>query len=96
MPDIGDFEDVEVVEILAWYEVEFDDPLSVESDKATMEIPSTAAGVVADRVAEGDRVSEEVSSCWRAAERGGRHPGRHACGRSAEATAADERQCIRR
>lgn len=62
VPDIGDFEDVEVVEILVAKgdEVEFDDPLvSVESDKATMEIPSTAAGVVAEiRVAEGDRVSE--------------------------------------
>ena len=62
VPDIGDFEDVEVVELLVAKGdvVAFDDPLvSVESDKATMEIPSTAAGVVADlRVAEGDRVSE--------------------------------------
>jgi len=62
VPDIGDFEEVEVVELLVSKgdEVAFDDPLvSVESDKATMEIPSTAAGVVSDiRVAEGDRVSE--------------------------------------
>ena len=62
VPDIGDFEDVEVVEILVAKgdAVEFDDPLvSIESDKATMEIPSTAGGVVAEiRVAEGDRVSE--------------------------------------
>ena len=62
VPDIGDFEDVEVVEILVAKgdAIEFDDPLvSIESDKATMEIPSTAGGVVAEiRVAEGDRVSE--------------------------------------
>ncbi|MCA9504057.1 MAG: 2-oxo acid dehydrogenase subunit E2 [Myxococcales bacterium] len=62
VPDIGDFEDVEVVEILVAKddEISIDDPLvSIESDKATMEIPSTAAGVVAEvRVAEGDRVSE--------------------------------------
>lgn len=62
VPDIGDFEDVEVVELLVAKgdEVAFDDPLvSVESDKATMEIPSTAAGTVLEiLVAEGDRVSE--------------------------------------
>lgn len=62
VPDIGDFEEVEVVEILVARgdRVEFDDPIvTVESDKATMEIPSPAAGTVVDvRVAEGDRVSE--------------------------------------
>jgi pyruvate dehydrogenase E2 component (dihydrolipoamide acetyltransferase) len=62
VPDIGDFEDVEVVEILVAKgdRVEFDDPLvSIESDKATMEIPAPAEGIVAElRVSEGDRVSE--------------------------------------
>jgi len=62
VPDIGDFEDVEVVELLVAKgdEVAFDDPLvSVESDKATMEIPSTATGTVLEiLVSEGDRVSE--------------------------------------
>ncbi|MCP4497235.1 MAG: biotin/lipoyl-binding protein, partial [Phycisphaeraceae bacterium] len=62
VPDIGDFEEVEVVELLVAKGdiIEFDDPvISIESDKATMEIPSTAAGVVAElRVSEGDRVSE--------------------------------------
>lgn len=62
VPDIGDFDEVEVVEILVAKgdRIEFDDPLvSIESDKATMEIPSTMAGVVVElRVAEGDRVSE--------------------------------------
>ena len=62
VPDIGDFEDVEVVELLVakGESVDFDDPLvSIESDKATMEIPSSASGIVAEiRVAVGDRVSE--------------------------------------
>ena len=62
VPDIGDFDEVEVVEILVAKGdvVEVDDPLvSIESDKATMEIPSTAAGTVSElRVSEGDRVSE--------------------------------------
>ena len=62
VPDIGDFDEVDVVEILVTKgdRVELDDPLvSIESDKATMEIPSPAAGVVAElRVSEGDRVSE--------------------------------------
>jgi pyruvate dehydrogenase E2 component (dihydrolipoamide acetyltransferase) len=62
VPDIGDFDEVEVVEILVAKgdRIEFEDPLvSIESDKATMEIPSTAAGVVVElQVAEGDRVSE--------------------------------------
>ena len=62
VPDIGDFEDVEVVEILvsAGDRVELEDPVvSIESDKATMEIPATAAGVVLEVcVKEGDSVSE--------------------------------------
>jgi pyruvate/2-oxoglutarate dehydrogenase complex dihydrolipoamide acyltransferase (E2) component len=62
VPDIGDFDEVEVVEILIAKGdvVEVDDPLvSIESDKATMEIPSTHAGMVSElRVVEGDRVSE--------------------------------------
>ena len=62
VPDIGDFEEVEVVEILVapGDAVAFDDPVvSVESDKATMEIPASSAGVVTEvRVCEGDKVSE--------------------------------------
>ena len=62
VPDIGDFEEVEVVELLVakGESVDLDDPLvSIESDKATMEIPSSAAGIVAEiRVGVGDRVSE--------------------------------------
>jgi len=62
VPDIGDFDEVEVVEILVAKGdvVDVDDPLvSIESDKATMEIPSEAAGRIVElRVSEGDRVSE--------------------------------------
>jgi pyruvate dehydrogenase E2 component (dihydrolipoamide acetyltransferase) len=62
VPDIGDFEDVEVVEILVAKgdRVELEDSLvSLESDKATMEIPSPEAGVIQEvRVNLGDQVSE--------------------------------------
>lgn len=62
VPDIGDFDDVEVIDILVkpGDSVELDDPLiTLESDKATMDIPAPAAGVVQDiGVALGDRVSE--------------------------------------
>ena len=49
VPDIGDFDKVEVIELLVapGDEVNIEDPLiTVESDKASMEIPSSDAGVV--------------------------------------------------
>ncbi|MBN8742853.1 MAG: dihydrolipoyl dehydrogenase [Thiomonas arsenitoxydans] len=62
VPDIGDFKDVEVIEVLvkAGDQIAVDQSLvTVESDKASMEIPSSAAGVVkALRVKLGDKVSE--------------------------------------
>jgi dihydrolipoamide dehydrogenase len=62
VPDIGDFEDVPVIEVLvsAGDEVAAEDPLiTLESDKATMEVPAPAAGKVAElKVSVGDRVSE--------------------------------------
>jgi len=62
VPDIGDFKEVEVIEIL----VKPGDSvakeaslITVESDKATMEIPSPAAGVVKEvRIKLGDKVAE--------------------------------------
>ena len=48
-PDIGDFKDVPIIELLIKDGdiVEIDQPLiTIESDKATMEIPSTHSGVV--------------------------------------------------
>jgi dihydrolipoamide dehydrogenase len=62
VPDIGDFADVPVIEVLVevGQEVAAEDPLiTLESDKATMEVPSPAAGVVTElKVALGDKVSE--------------------------------------
>jgi dihydrolipoamide dehydrogenase len=62
VPDIGDFTDVPVIEILVevGQEVAEEDPLVVlESDKATMEVPSPAAGKVGELLVKvGDTVSE--------------------------------------
>ncbi len=62
VPDIGDFSDVPVVSVLVSVGdvIAAEDPLiEIESDKATMEVPSPAAGkVVSIAVAEGDNVSE--------------------------------------
>ncbi|MBF6619787.1 MAG: dihydrolipoyl dehydrogenase [Patulibacter sp.] len=62
VPDIGDFDDVPVTEILVAVgdEVAAEDPLvALESEKATMEVPSPQAGTVASiAVSVGDEVSE--------------------------------------
>ncbi|HVQ05855.1 MAG TPA: FAD-dependent oxidoreductase, partial [Burkholderiaceae bacterium] len=62
VPDIGDFKDVAVIELLVkpGDRVAVDQSLiTVESDKASMEIPSSAAGVVKElRVKLGDKVSQ--------------------------------------
>ena len=62
VPDIGDFEGVEVIEILVspGDSVNIEDPLvSLESDKAAMEIPSEVAGTVKEvKVNLGDAVSQ--------------------------------------
>jgi pyruvate dehydrogenase E2 component (dihydrolipoamide acetyltransferase) len=61
VPDIGDFKEIPVIELLvkAGDTVQKDDSLLVlESDKATMEVPSPAAGVVSElKVKIGDKVS---------------------------------------
>ena len=62
VPDIGDFGDVPVIEVhvAAGDHVNADDPLiTLESDKATMDVPAPAAGTVAElRVKVGDKVGE--------------------------------------
>ena len=62
VPDIGGAEGAEVIELLVAIgdEVELDQSLIVlESDKASMEIPATAAGTVIELlVAEGDQLAE--------------------------------------
>ena len=62
VPDIGDFEGVEVIEILvsAGDSINLEDPVvSLESDKAAMEIPAPFAGTVKEvKVSLGDKVSQ--------------------------------------
>jgi pyruvate dehydrogenase E2 component (dihydrolipoamide acetyltransferase) len=62
VPDIGDFKEVEVIELLvkAGDTVKVDQSLvTVESDKASMEIPSSHAGVVKElKVKIGDKIAE--------------------------------------
>ena len=62
VPDIGDFKDVPVIEVLVkpGDTVGVEDPLvTLESDKATMDVPSPAAGKVVEvHVKVGDRVSQ--------------------------------------
>ncbi len=62
VPDIGDFEQVPVIEILVAVGdqvVPEQSLITLESDKATMEVPAPVAGrVVALTVAEGDKVSQ--------------------------------------
>jgi len=61
VPDLGGFEDVPIIEVLisSGDRIGKDAPLvTLESDKATMEVPATAAGIVRDvKVKIGDRVS---------------------------------------
>ena len=62
VPDIGDYNDVPVIDICVKVgdTVKVDDALvTLESDKATMDVPSSAAGVVKEiKVALGDKISE--------------------------------------
>ena len=62
IPDIGDFDEVEVIEVLvsAGDSVAAEDSLiSLESDKATMEIPSPFDGIIKEvKMAVGDKVAE--------------------------------------
>ena len=61
VPDIGDFSDVDVIEVLVQVgdTVSIDDPLiTLESDKASMDIPAAEGGMVKEiKVAVGDKVS---------------------------------------
>src|SRR4051812_31969932 len=65
VPDIGDFKDVPVIQVFVkpGDEVKKEDPLvSLESDKATMDIPSPASGKVKEvKLKVGDRVSKGMA-----------------------------------
>src|SRR5437764_807278 len=62
VPDIGDFKEVQIIEVhvTSGAAISAEDPLiTLESDKASMEVPSPAGGTVAAvKVKNGDRVSE--------------------------------------
>jgi len=62
VPDIGDFKDIPIIEVFvkAGDTVKAEDPLiSLESDKATMDVPSPVAGTISElAVKVGDKVSE--------------------------------------
>jgi len=62
VPDIGDFKDIPIIEVFVkpGDKVAAEDSLvTLESDKATMDVPSPAAGVVKEvKVKLGDKVSE--------------------------------------
>jgi dihydrolipoamide dehydrogenase len=65
VPDIGDFAEVEVIEVLVGVGDSVSEEqslITLESDKASMEVPSPRAGkVTALKIAVGDRVSEGVA-----------------------------------
>ena len=67
VPDIGDFDSVEVIEVLvaAGDQIAVEDSLiTVESDKATMEIPSPVSGIVQSfDISVGDTVSQGTKLC---------------------------------
>ena len=62
VPDIGDFKDVEVIEVLVkpGDQIKKNDPVvTIESDKSSVEIPSPSEGKIKDlKVKIGDKVSE--------------------------------------
>jgi pyruvate dehydrogenase E2 component (dihydrolipoamide acetyltransferase) len=62
VPDIGDFKDIPVIEVLVHPgdAIDPEDPLvTLESDKATMDVPAPAGGIVKDvKVKVGDKVSK--------------------------------------
>lgn len=64
VPDIGDYKNIPVIEVLVkpGDSVSAEDPLlTLESDKATMEVPAPVAGIVKElKVKVGDKVSEGV------------------------------------
>lgn len=72
LPNVGDFDEIEIIEVLiaAGDEIAVDDSIIVlESDKATMEIPSPYAGKiksvsinVGDKISEGSEIATIVSS----------------------------------
>ncbi|MFJ0681076.1 biotin/lipoyl-containing protein, partial [Bordetella bronchiseptica] len=98
VPDIGDFKEVEVIEVLvsAGDTIKAEQSLiTVESDKASMEIPASAAGVVKSvKVKVGDKIAEgtvilEVEAAGEAAGEAAAAPKAEQAPEAAEAPKAD-------
>jgi pyruvate dehydrogenase E2 component (dihydrolipoamide acetyltransferase) len=91
VPDIGDFSDIPITEVFVAVgdRVEVEAPLvEIESDKATMEVPSPAPGVIAEvLVAVGDKVSQGTPLVRLEAEGDGAAPPAPAAAPSTEAEA---------
>ena len=99
VPDLGDFKDVEVIDVLVkpGDTVQLETPLiTLETEKATMDVPSSAAGVVKSVVVKkGDRVSKgsaiiEVEGQQSAAAEQPKQPAPAAAPKPAEAPKAPE------
>jgi pyruvate dehydrogenase E2 component (dihydrolipoamide acetyltransferase) len=80
VPDIGDFKEVEVIEVLVKpgdTVAKEQSLITLESDKATMEIPSPSAGVVREiRIKVGDKVSKGAAILVLDAKEGAAQPAR--------------------
>mgnify|MGYP001069850264 CR=1 FL=1 len=67
VPDIGDYDDVEIIEVLVGEGdnvAEEDSLITLESDKASMEVPCPQAGTISQMLVKvGDRVSEGSAVC---------------------------------
>jgi len=67
VPDIGDFSDVDVIDVLVKegdYVAADDALITLESDKASMDIPSPQAGTIKElKIAIGDKASEDTLVC---------------------------------
>ena len=102
VPDIGDFKDVEVIDVLVkpGDKIDVDTPLiTLETEKATMDVPSTSAGVVksvalkkGDRVSKGSVIVELEAGEARRSEQAGRDRGAQ-CERAAGDTGACTGTC---
>jgi pyruvate dehydrogenase E2 component (dihydrolipoamide acetyltransferase) len=92
VPDIGDFKDVPIIEVLvkAGDAIKAEDSLvTIESDKATMEVPAPFAGVVKElKIKVGDKVSQGTPILTIEAVDGGAQPAAKAPPAPAAATSA--------
>jgi pyruvate dehydrogenase E2 component (dihydrolipoamide acetyltransferase) len=95
VPDLGDFKDVEVIDVLVkpGDKIDVDTPLlTLETEKATMDVPSTSAGLVKSvSVKKGDRVSKgSVIAQVEAGERAPAKPAEEAPAKPSAPAAAKE------